>query len=222
MKISARFLVISCKFLQKQPIMSRYPSGPVTTYPWFRCGQQQPPPRCSGLYQLNNFISDVVFSELNRVRSQLQQHQHQQRLTRQRREMSWNGPAMRLPGRQQEEQQFLLGNLQAQLAYEYYHRLESMVAGKSPAGGNPTMRRQQQWDQRRLGDLLTPFLFVYVPLFNNATVPSLPVQPQPISSHQQHNQRAANSMFPTRLANVFLKIKKSFELFLIPHSPTGC
>lgn len=190
--------------------MSRYPSGPVTTYPWFRCGQQQPP-RCSGLHQLNSFISDVVFSELNRVRCQLHQRQQRPPVTvgsphlTQRREMSWNGSAMRLPGRQPEEQQFFLGNLQAQLAYEYYHQVEHLMAGKSPVRGEPTVRHQQ-WNQRqRLGDLLTPFLFVYVPLLNNVAIPSLSVQPSvpPPSSHQRHQQQADNIMFSTRLANVF-------------------
>lgn len=210
--------------------MSRYPSGPVITYPWFRCGQQQLPPRCSESYRLNNFISDVVFSELNRVRSQLQQHRQppstvtvpvvapphltqQQQQHQNRREMSWNGSAMRLPGRQQEEQQFLLSNLQAQLAYEYYHQMESL--GKCPVRCNPTVRQQQQrWNERRLGDLLTPFLFVYVPLLNNVAVPPVSVSP-PLASHhhqQQFQQRqpraATNIMFPTRLANEYLNSMK--------------
>lgn len=185
--------------------MSRYPSGPVITYPWFRCGQQQPP-RHSGLYRLNNFISDVVFSELNRVRSQLQQQPPPMvtvgspHLTQQRRDMSWNGSAMRLSDRQQEEQQFLLSNLQAQLAYEYYHQVEPLASVKPPV---TSVQQQRRWNERRLGDLLTPFLFVYVPLLNNVVVPSVTVQP-PLASQQYQQTRAAN-MFPTRLASVNFK-----------------
>lgn len=211
--------------------MSHYRNDPVVTYPWFRCGQQQ---RSNRLHQLNNFISDVVFSELNRARCQLHQQQQQRHqpvtvvgphLTQH--EMSWNGSTIRLPGRQQEEQQFLLSNLQAQLVYEYYHQLENMPAGKPSSGNCNTMRQrrqqQQQWKERRLGDLLTPFLFVYVPLFNNVALPSLPMPPATAtasSNHQPHQQLAANIMFPTRLANLFkfLQVDTFSRLLLATHN----
>lgn len=176
-------------------VINRYPGGPanVVTNPWFRTGRQQ-----AGIAQLNCFISDVVLGELNRVRPFPPEPQaaHRQR----RSQLNWNGSAaLRLQGRQHDKQ-FLLSNLQAQLAYEYYQQLES-TAMATAAKPNWTSRQQRQHNRPNPADLLTPFLFVYVPLINNVSFPPLPTAMG--SNHHMQQLQAANNVFPTtRLASV--------------------
>lgn len=182
-------------------VINRYPGGPanVVTNPWFRTGRQQ-----AGIAQLNCFISDVVLGELNRVR--VRPFPPEPQAYRRRSQINWNGSAaLRLQGRQhgKHQQQFLLSNLQAQLAYEYYQQLESTAM--ATAKPNWTSGQQQQQHHRpNPADLLTPFLFVYVPLINNVSFPPLPTAMSSNHHMQQRQQQlqAANNVFQTRLASV--------------------
>lgn len=186
-------------------VINRYPGGPanVVTNPWFRTGRQQ-----AGIAQLNCFISDVVLGELNRGRVRAFPPEPQAAYRQRRSQLNWNGSAsLRLQGRQHDkQQQFLLSNLQAQLAYEYYQQLES-TAMATTAKPNWTSGQQRQHNRPNPADLLTPFLFVYVPLINNVSFPPLPTAMGSNHHMQQRQQQqqqlqAANNVFPTRLASV--------------------